>query len=82
VTAKIISQADTITYSTLTQENGEFYFNLPGGMYTIELSPLAFDDNFRPTTFSQQVDLINNSEKMVYFDIKQRKRSINIKKRD
>lgn len=82
VTAKIVSQADTITYSTLTQENGEFYFNLPGGMYTIELSPLAFDDNFRPTAFSQQADLINNSEKMLYFDIKQRKRSINIKKRD
>lgn len=82
VTATIINQADTLTYSTLTQENGEFYFNLPGGMYTISLSPLAFDDNFRPTTFSQQVDLVNNSEKMIYFDIKQRKRSINIKKRD
>lgn len=82
VTAKIVSQADTITYSTLTQENGEFYFNLPGGMYTIELSPLAFDDNFRPTSFTQQADLINNSEKMIYFDIKQRKRSINIKKRE
>ncbi|MBL7683509.1 MAG: hypothetical protein JNK00_09110 [Flavipsychrobacter sp.] len=82
VTAKIVSQTDTITYSTLTQENGEFYFNLPGGLYTIELSPLAFDENFRPTTFTQQADLINNNEKMIYFDIKQRKRTINIKKRD
>jgi predicted heme/steroid binding protein len=82
VTARIVNKADTIEYSTLTSENGEFYFNLPGGVYTVSLSQVAFDDNFRPTEFSQQVDLAINNEKTIYFYIKQRKRSINIKKRD
>ncbi len=82
VTARIVNKADTIEYSTLTSENGDFYFNLPGGVYTVSLSQVAFDDNFRPTEFSQQVDLAINNEKTIYFYIKQRKRSINIKKRD
>lgn len=69
------------TYSTLTDENGEFYFNLPAGIYTIALSELAFDDNFKPTEFAQQADLILNDEKTVYFEIKQKKRAINIRKK-
>lgn len=69
------------SYSTLTNNEGEFYFNLPAGMYTVTLSQVAFDDNFRPTEFAQQADLINNDEKTVYFEIKQKRRSINIRKK-
>lgn len=69
------------TYSTLTDENGEFYFNLPAGIYTIALSELAFDDNFKPTEYAQQADLILNDEKTLYFEIKQKRRAINIRKK-
>ncbi|HEY1030424.1 MAG TPA: hypothetical protein VGD89_01540, partial [Flavipsychrobacter sp.] len=82
VTAETVENADTIKYATLTDENGEFYFNLPSGNYIITLSPLAFDDNFKPTQFSQPADLVNNNTKTIYFDIKQRKRQINIRKKD
>jgi hypothetical protein len=82
VTAITIDKADTISYSTLSDENGEFYFNLPGGNYNVTVSPGAFDDNFRPTQFTQMVDLMNNDNKVVYFLVKQRKRTINIKKKE
>ncbi|MBS1773317.1 MAG: carboxypeptidase regulatory-like domain-containing protein [Bacteroidetes bacterium] len=82
VSATLTQNADTFNYSTLTDENGEFYFNLPGGEYLITLSPLAFDDNFKPTAFSQTADLMNNDTQNLVFVIKQRKRTINIKKKD
>ncbi|MCB0700870.1 MAG: carboxypeptidase regulatory-like domain-containing protein [Chitinophagales bacterium] len=69
------------SYSTLTDENGEFSFNLPAGIYTVSLSQLAFDDQFQPTEFAKQVDLVNNDTMTVYFDIKQKRRSINIRKK-
>lgn len=69
------------SYSTLTNSAGEFYFNLPAGMYTVSLSQVAFDDKFRPTEFAQQADLVNNDEKTIYFEIKQKRRSINIRRK-
>lgn len=69
------------SYSTLTDQNGEFYFNLPAGVYTVTLSKVAFDDQFSPTEFAQQADLINNDSKMLYFQIREKRRSINIRKK-
>ena len=77
----IVKGTDNSTYSTITDENGEFYFNLPTDNYTVSLSEAAFDENFRPVEFSQSADLTNNQEKTVYFDVKQRKRTMNIKKK-
>lgn len=68
-------------YSTLTDENGEFYFNLPSGNYIVTLSEAAFGDQFRPVQFSQTADLINNESKTLYFEIKQKRRQINIRKK-
>ncbi|RYE51548.1 MAG: carboxypeptidase regulatory-like domain-containing protein [Sphingobacteriales bacterium] len=67
--------------STLTDENGEFYFNLPAGNYIISLSESAFGDQFRPLEFSKAADLVNNNSLTLYFDIHQKKRQINIKKK-
>jgi hypothetical protein len=47
----------------------------------VSLAEAAFDENFRPLEFSQSADLTNNQEKTVYFDVKQRKRTMNIKKK-
>src|SRR5690606_2430756 len=51
------------SYSTLTDENGAFYFNLPTGTYIISLSEQAFTEQFKPTEFSQTADLIHNDSK-------------------
>lgn len=69
------------TFSTITDEEGEFYFNLPSGNYIITLSEGAFDENFQPTQFAQPADLVNNNTKDLFFDIKQKKRQINIRKK-
>ena len=68
-------------FSTLTDDNGEFYFNLPSGNYIITLSELAFSDQFRPVQFSQSADLMSNHVKTIYFEIKQKRRQINIKRK-
>jgi hypothetical protein len=68
-------------FSTLTDDNGEFYFNLPSGNYIISLSELAFSDQFRPVQFSQAADLMSNHVKTIYFEIKQKRRQINIKRK-
>lgn len=68
-------------FSTLTDDNGSYYLNLPSGNYIIKLGEAAFDENFKPTQFSQMADLVNNDSKTVIFDIKQRKRGINIRKK-
>jgi hypothetical protein len=78
VTAKGESGAN---YSTLTDDKGEFYFNLPAGNYIVSLSEAAFSDQFRPVETSQTADLIRNESKTLYFEIKQKRRQINIKKK-
>jgi hypothetical protein len=77
----IVKGTDNSTYSTITDENGEFYFNLPTDNYMVSLAEAAFDENFRPVEFSLSADLTNNQEKTVYFEVKQKKRTMNIKKK-
>lgn len=79
---KVIAKDETgVEYSTLTEENGEFYLNVPAGTYIVSLSEAAFDDNFRPVEMSQTADMVNNNVKNLYFEIKQKKRTMNIKKK-
>ncbi|MBS1740788.1 MAG: hypothetical protein JST88_09630 [Bacteroidetes bacterium] len=68
-------------YATLTDDAGEFYFNLPSGKYIVTLSDAAFTDQFKPTQSAIPADLINNQNKHIYFEIRQKKRQINIKRK-
>lgn len=70
-----------MSYSTLTNADGEFYFNLPAGKYTVTLNEAAFGDKFKPTEYAQTADLLNNDEKTIYFEIKEKRRKINIRKK-
>lgn len=73
---------DTATsYSTLTNADGEFYFNLPAGKYTVTLNEAAFGDKFKPTEYAKTADLLINDEITVYFEIKEKRRRINIRKK-
>ncbi len=75
-----VTTSGSETYTTLTDEDGNFSFNLPEGNYTVSISPASFDEYFRPTEFSKNVDLTNNTSKKVFFEIRQKRRQINIKK--
>jgi hypothetical protein len=39
----------------------------------VTLSPLAFDENFQPTQFSQTADMVHNDERTLYFEVRQKK---------
>lgn len=71
-----------LVYHTLTDNNNEFYFDLPAGIYLVMLNHGVFDEEFRPAEISKQVDLINNNILEVQFEVRQRKRQINIKHDD
>lgn len=66
--------------STLTDDNGRFFFNLPAGQYIITLNTAAFDEQFKPTEISKTADLKNNTSLNLIFDVRQKKRQINIRK--
>ena len=72
--------ADGKTYATLTNAEGEFFFNLPAAEYTVTLNAEAFDETFRPAETSKSVDLVHNNLLNIQFDIRQKKRQINVHK--
>jgi hypothetical protein len=68
------------TFYTLTNAEGEFFFNLPAGNYTISINQAVFDENFRPVELTKLADLINNEQLQLQFEIRQKKRQLNIRK--
>jgi len=76
-----VTTSGSSVYTTLTDDLGNFSFNLPEGVYTVSLNPASFDEYFRPAEMSKTVDLSVNESKKVYFEIRQKKRQINIRKK-
>jgi len=72
--------ADGAVYNTLTNSNGEYSFNLPGGNYIVSVNQAVFDNNFRVAEPSKAADLINNQQLRLYFEIRQKKRVMNIRR--
>jgi hypothetical protein len=68
------------TFNSLTNINGEFFFNLPAGDYTITINQAVFDDNFRPVETTKLADLMNNDQLQLQFEIRQKKRQVNLRK--
>lgn len=68
------------TFSTLTDDGGKFFFNLPAGQYIVSLNTAAFDEQFKPTETSQTADLKNNDTIDLRFDVRQKRRQMNIRK--
>ncbi len=65
-------------HHTLTNHQGEYYFNLPAGNYLISVNAAAFDEQFRPAESIRTADLVNNTMLTIDFEVRQRKRTINI----
>ena len=65
------------TYTTLTDNNGEFRFIVPEGKFRVYLNSSSFEgSNFRPDRMSFEVDLVKSSAEELEFVIRQKKREI------
>ncbi|MGN6569764.1 MAG: carboxypeptidase-like regulatory domain-containing protein, partial [Flavipsychrobacter sp.] len=73
----IVTDTSSRTYSTVTDQNGNFSFSLPAGIYTVSLNPDAFEgSDFTPLKMAYTVDLFMNKEETVSFTIKQKPRKV------
>lgn len=66
-------------YSTLTNADGAFFFNLSPGNYILTVAQTP-DPNFRLVEASRQADLMHNDQLDLQFEIKQTNRQIHIRK--
>ncbi len=66
-------------YSTLTNADGAFFLNLSEDTYLIQINANIFTEDFRVLQESFNVDLTNKEEEKVVFEIRERKRLINIR---
>lgn len=71
---------DGKTYQTLTGQGGQYYLNLPAGNYLVSLNTAAFDQQFNSVEPVKQVDLENNDTLQVDFEVRQKRRVMNIQK--
>ncbi len=76
----IAAAANGTVYNTLTNSKGEYTFNLPAGLYIVSVNEAVFDDTFKVTETSKAADLVNNQRLHLQFEIRQKKRVINIKR--
>jgi hypothetical protein len=65
-------------YSTLCNEKGEYFMNVPANEYTVSLNPDAYGDRMQPDKFSYKIDLVNHQRQNVNFIIREQKRKIRL----
>lgn len=63
-------------YTTITDTAGNYFFNLPAGVYSVMLNQDAFNQNYRPDKMNAEADLIKNETITVNFTIKQKRRLV------
>jgi len=68
------------SFSTLTTESGEFFINLPQDTYKVRISSNVFDEDFRLLSDTFNADLLHKNSEHLIFEVRERKRQINIRK--
>ena len=63
-------------YSTLTNENGQFFINVPSGKFDVSLNPEAFNDNIKPVQLKFSIDMSLTEQAEVNFEVKQQSRKV------
>lgn len=71
---------DSEIFQTLTGQDGQYYLNLPSGDYLLNMNTGAFDQQFKAVEPIKQVDLKHNEQLQVDFEVRQKKRQMNIRK--
>jgi hypothetical protein len=62
------------SYATITNREGDYFLNLPAGVYVVSLNPDVFNGNFQAVKISFDINLNVIDSSIVNFEIKQRKR--------
>lgn len=78
----MISNSRGESFSTLTTENGEFFMNLPQDTYKVRINTDLFEENFRLLEDTFNADLLHKNSEHVVFELRERKRQINIRKQN
>ena len=68
------------SFSTLTNEDGAFFFNLSDDTYLIQINANVFNEDFRVLQETFNVDLREKDSDQISFEIRERKRLINIRR--
>lgn len=68
------------SFTTLTNEEGAFFFNLPEDTYLIQINANVFNEDFRALQETFNIDLTAKNDEKVIFEIRERKRQINIRR--
>lgn len=75
-----VSNSRGESFSTLTTESGEFFINLPQDTYKVRISSNVFDEDFRLLSDTFNADLLHKNSEHLIFEVRERKRQINIRK--
>ncbi len=67
-------------YAGLTNDRGDYFINVPAGIYTVTLNPEAFTGSIRPVSLFHSVDLRDSPEATVNFVLQERKRPMRLLK--
>jgi hypothetical protein len=67
-------------FSALTNAEGEYFINVPAGVYTVSLNPAAFTGSIRPVVLHQSVDLRIIQEATANFVLQEKRRSLRLLK--
>ncbi|WP_223151507.1 hypothetical protein [Chitinophaga varians] len=74
---KVIATDSTgMLYSTLTDDMGSYFLNVPAGKYAVSLNPEAFSDKIRPRVMSYSVDVATRLEATADFEIVDKSRVV------
>lgn len=68
------------SYTTLTNDEGSFFLNVPEDTYLVQINANVFNEQFRVLQENFNADLTNKQEETIVFEIRERKRSIIIRK--
>ncbi|WP_113617069.1 COG1470 family protein [Chitinophaga flava] len=74
---KVIATDSTgMLYSTLTDDMGSYFLNVPAGKYAVSLNPEAFNEKIKPRILSYTVDVGVQLEAKADFEIVDRSRMV------
>ncbi|HEY0896897.1 MAG TPA: carboxypeptidase-like regulatory domain-containing protein, partial [Sphingobacteriaceae bacterium] len=68
------------SYSTLTNGEGRFFLNLPADSYLLQINKNVFNEEFRVLQDSFRIDLTGETGGEIVFEVREKKRAINIRK--
>ncbi|HVI46113.1 MAG TPA: carboxypeptidase-like regulatory domain-containing protein [Chitinophaga sp.] len=70
------SDSSGLIYSTLTNDTGDYFLNVPAGKYVVSLNPQAFDGKIKPRQMSYVADVNRDTTVVINFEVIDKSRRI------